>query len=186
MTDGIFPPDPSPNAPSSQLDRDFLHRQIDAVVGITRERIIPDLEPDGDIASIGFLIDRDGGLAGTVMLVALPDVSSQQIEAGFRQFLRDQKAAGYIVQFMGWLARNEGTTEQEMERLKSGTFVPPSQRPDRVEVLTIVAGSFDATACRVYETVRDEGCRIVRLEERAEMRDRMVRDGLFGNLLRRE
>jgi hypothetical protein len=185
--DGIFPPDPSPNAPQPRFSRAFLHQQIEMVVGITRDRILPEMEPDTDIATVGFLIDADGMLAGTVMLVAAqPEISPHDMQEGFRRFLHDQHAAGYLVQFMGWLAEDRGTPQEIEDRLVNGTFVPPSERPDRIEVLTITAGSGEASACRVYDIVRDESRRIVRLEERPEIRDKAAPGSLFADLLRRE
>jgi hypothetical protein len=177
--DGWMPGGQPSQGPHSGIDSATLNRALDRLIEATCAGVLPGLEPDQDVMPTAFLLDPDGTVETVVAMVVAGGATPREMSEQLGQLLRGWGTPGYIVQFMGWLA----SLQYSNEEIAAGNYVRPSQDPDRIEVLNVVAGSTRAIASRIYVAHRDAERRLVRLEERMAMRDTMETHGLFANLL---
>jgi len=154
------------------MDKSKLERAMNTVVEGTKDAVLPKLGPGDDIATILFLLDKDGMITKIINLVTMGDIPPSVIEDALKETIQKYDAEGYIVQSTMWFVN---VKERDLSNV-----VRPSLNPDRGECYVLAAGSRTDTAFWSFEIIRKDG-KIVQLEPQDLTEADTI--GLFQNLM---
>jgi len=113
---------------------------------LVRENVVG--APPGKQLPPLFMIARRDGLGGEIVVARWEDNQERALMiTALRERVR-RDASAYAVVTEAWMIRRDAGTDTTAER--------PSRAPDRVEVVTIMAGDDTGTSVAVLRMVRDE------------------------------